>query len=160
MVDETRNDQADTGEEQQQQQQSSTGPSNEELFEEINRLGARFAEVVQTAWNSEERKKIEADFRKGASALGATLEESMQKISDNQKAKDLVDQADDVMTNVGDKVRSSDVTHDLSSSLAKGLRKMSDQLEKWISEMESKAPAASDRSDDDDAGKEIPIDKA
>ena len=105
-------------------------------------------------------KKLEADLRKGAGAIGTTLEESMQKISDNQKAKDLVDQADDVMTNVGDKVRSSDVTHDLSSSLAKGLRKMSDQLEKWISEMESKAPAAGDRSEDDDTGKEIPIDKA
>jgi HSP90 family molecular chaperone len=157
MADETRNDQASAGEEKQQ---SDAGPSDEELLDEINRLGARFTEVVQAAWNSEERKKLEADLRRSANALGTTLEESMQKISDNQKAKDLVDQADDVMTNVGDKVRSSEVTHDLSSSLAKGLRKMSDQLEKWISEMESKAPVAGGPSDDDDTGKEIPIDKA
>lgn len=138
------------------------GPSTDELFEEVQRLGARFAAVVQTAWNSDERKQIEAEVRRGLAAMAATVEDGFRKVNEDERARHVVDQADDVMTNMGEKVRSSQVTSDLASNLASGLRKVSDTLARWVEEQsaasKSAAPNDSARAADVEA-QDIPIDK-
>ncbi len=71
--------------EQSSEQENLTG----ELFEELTILGNRFVEVVQTAWNSDERKRMEADLKKGLNVLAENLEEGFQKVSENQQAKEV-----------------------------------------------------------------------
>jgi hypothetical protein len=154
---ETRNNNDEkTAGSDEQTNQSAAG--TDELFEEVQRLGARFASVIQTAWNSEERKSLEADLKRGLDSVTASLEEGFQKAGESRKTQDLVDKADDVMTKTGEKVRSSEVASELSVSLAKGLRKVSDQLEKWVEEQEGGA-SASQSPDDPADEQEIPIDK-
>ena len=114
------------------------GPSTDELFEEVQRLATRFAQAVRTAWDSEERKQLETEVRKGLSALAEGVEEGFQKISEDERARTVVDQADEVMTSVGDTIRTSQVTNELASGLAKGLRKVSDTLSQWLEEQTPK----------------------
>ncbi len=158
MTDETRND--ETQSDDSTNEQASQNPTADELFEEVNRLGARFATALQTAWNSEERKNLQVDIKRGLSSVTSSLEEGFQKASDNEKTSDIIDKADDVMTKAGEKVRSSEVTSELAASLATGLRKVSDQLEKWVNEMENKAANAGDDESGPADEQEIPIDKA
>ena len=39
--------------------------AGKELIDELTTLGYKFVEVVEVAWNSEQRKKIEEDLRSG-----------------------------------------------------------------------------------------------
>lgn len=166
MSDEMNNEQAPNPGEQNPEEPNASGsetegPSTDELFEEVQRLGARFAAVVQTAWNSDERRQIEGEVRKGLSAMASSVEEGFHKVSEDERARDVVDQADDVMTSVGDKVRSSQVTNDLAGNLASGLRKVSDTLSKWVEEQSASQTDESDQGnndDDDGDGQDIPID--
>ena len=131
------------------------GPSTDELFEEVQRLGVRFAQVLQTAWNSDERKQIETEVRKGLSAMASGVEEGLHKVSEDERARNVVDQADEVMTSVGDTIRSSEVTKELTSSLASGLRKVSDTLSKWVNEQTTEPPVDAG----EDEGQDIPVEE-
>ncbi len=131
------------------------GPSTDELFEEVQRLGARFAQVLQTAWNSDERKQIETEVRKGLSAMASGVEEGLHKVSEDERARNVVDQADEVMTSVGETIRSSEVTKELTSSLASGLRKVSDTLSRWVNEQ---GPKVSDDAGEEE-GQDIPVEE-
>jgi len=154
-TEEMNTDQAQSQAEESAGGPEAEGPSTDELFEEVQKLGARFAEVIQTAWNSDERKQIEGEVRKGLSAMASGVDEGFRKLNENERAHDVVDQADDVMTSVGDKVRSSQVTSDLAGNLASGLRRVSETLSKWVEEQ-----SASDQTDDDgDDSQEIHIDQ-
>ncbi len=169
MSEEMNNEQAQKPDEQDAGGPETEGPSTDELFEEVQRLGARFAAVVQTAWDSDERRQIEGEVRKGLSAMASGVEDGFRKVSEDERARDVVDQADDAMTSMGDKVRSSQVTNDLAGNLASGLRKVSDTLSKWVEEQSASNQAAADQADDGDSsdngdgdssdGQEIPIDQ-
>jgi hypothetical protein len=131
------------------------GPSTDELFEEVQRLGSRFAQVLQTAWNSDERKQIETEVRKGLSAMASGVEDGLNKVSEDERTRNVVDQADDVMTSMGETIRSSEVTKELTSSLATGLRKVSDTLSKWVNEQTTQPPADAGEDEEQD----IPVEK-
>lgn len=148
----TMNEEQPTGE---PRDPADAGPSTDELFEEVQRLGSRFAQVLQTAWNSDERKQIETEVRKGLSAMASGVEEGLHKVSEDERARNVVDQADDVVTSVGDKIRSSEVTNELASNLASGLRKVSDTLSKWVNEQ-----GPQDQTDaGENEGRDIPIEE-
>ena len=107
----------------------------DELFRELTVLGSRFVEVVQTAWNSDERKRIEADLKVGLSSVAESLEEGFQKVRENEQAQEVLEKADDVAGSVGEKVRSSEAVSELGNSLLRGLNALAAQLEKWTNEM-------------------------
>ncbi len=157
-------------------QQSSTGATgsqsendvslSDELFQELTILGSRFVEVVQTAWNSEERKQIQTDLKEGLTSVAASLEEGFQKVVDNEQAKEVIDKADETAESVGDKLRSSEAVNDLGEGLVKGLGLLAAKLEKWTEEMttteadvnvDADAPTAGSTTDSD--AQDIPIDK-
>ena len=155
-AEEMNNDQAHSQAEESAGGPETEGPSTDELFEEVQKLGARFAEVIQTAWDSDERRQIEGEVRKGLAAMASGVDEGFRKLNENERARDVVDQADDVMTSMGEKVRSSQVTNDLAGNLASGLRRVSETLSKWVEEQ-----SASDQAgDDEDDSQEIHIDQA
>ena len=161
MSEDMNNDQRPNQEESGAGGPETEGPSTDELFEEVQRLGVRFAAVIQTAWNSDERKQIEGEVRKGLSAMAVGVEEGFRKLSENERTRDVMDQADDVMTSMGEKARSSEVTSDLAGNLASGLRKVSETLSKWVEEQSPANPDTGTQSgDDDDGAQDIPIDRA
>ena len=126
--------------------------AGQELVDELTKLGQRFIEVVEVAWNSEERKRAQEDLRAGMVSLAQSLEEGVKRVSSTKEAQNLVDAAEDV----AEKVRSSRVAAEVSSALTQGLRALSEQLEKVAQDMQHK------KADDDGAppaagNQEIPI---
>jgi uncharacterized phage infection (PIP) family protein YhgE len=142
-------------------QQSQAG---QELLDELTQLADKFASVVKTAWNSEQRKQVETDVRTGLSTMAASLEDGFKQVATSTEAKDLQTKA----TEVGEKVTSTKFFADLTGALTTGLRTLSDQLDKVAADMQTKneqsaaakPPAgAAPASPESEAPKDIPISK-
>ena len=102
-----------------------------EIIDELTNLGQKFVEVVEVAWNSEQRKKIEEDLRTGLVSVANSLEDSFKHLKETKEAKEAED--------VADKVRSSKIASELSSALAQGLRTLSEQMDKLSAELKQKS---------------------
>jgi hypothetical protein len=106
-----------------------------EIIDELTNLGQKFVEVVEVAWNSEQRKKIEEDLRTGLVSVASSLEDGFKQLSETKEAKEVANAAEDV----ADKVRSSKIASELSSVLAQGLRTLSEQMDKLAAELKQKS---------------------
>lgn len=117
---------------------SSTAQPGQELLDELTELADKFAAVVRTAWNSEQKKQVEADVRTGLSTLAVSIEEGFRQVSTSNEAKDLQVKA----TEVSEKVTSSKFFADLTGALTIGLRTLSDSLDKVSKDLQAKNAAA------------------
>jgi hypothetical protein len=135
----------------------------QELLDELTQLADKFASVVKTAWESDQRKQIEKDVRTGLSTMAASIEDGFKQVASSNEAKDLQTKA----TEVGGKVSSSKFFADMTSVLTTGLRSLSDQLDKVAADMQTKnaqggeasPTSGATASSDADAPKDIPINK-
>ena len=128
--------------------------SGKELIDELTRLGQKFVDVVEVAWNSEQRKKIEDDLRTGLVSVANTLEDGFKRVSSTKEAQEAVNAAEDV----AEKVRTSKIASELSDALAQGLRALSDQMDKLSNEMKkSNTPGTQSTSNTPNDTQDIPI---
>lgn len=150
------------------QSESASGPtpdetktqSGQDLMDELNRLGSKFVEVVDVAWNSEQRRRIEDDLRKGLESLATSLEDGIKQLGESKQAREFLDSAEEVAESVGTKVRSSKVANDLADTLAHGLRSLSEQMDRLSKDMKAKGgPAAPPASGPAETPQDIPIDR-
>lgn len=128
--------------------------AGKELIDELTNLGHKFVEVVEVAWNSEQRKKIEEDLRSGLVTVAGSLEDGFKRVSSSKEAQEAVNAAEDV----AEKVRTSKLAVELSGALAQGLRALSEQMEKLSQDLKQSASQSSKESEE--TGKEtqdIPI---
>ena len=138
--------------------------AEEEILSEINRLGTAIVQAIQTAWQSEERKKLEQDLSKGLRVLADNVEEALDKVGKNEQVHDFMDKAEDVAESVGGKVRDAKVTGEIKEGLLKGLAALTEQLQKVSKDVAARqpgesqpaTPAADSPSADEDA-QDIPI---
>ena len=139
--------------------QGATQQPGQELLDELTQLADKFAGVVKSAWNSEQRKQVENDVRSGLNTMAASLEDGFKQVATSNEAKDLQTKA----TEVGEKVTSTKFFADMTSALTTGLRALSDQLDKVASDLQTKnaqsgvTPPAADT--DASETKDIPISK-
>jgi hypothetical protein len=132
--------------------------AGQELIDELTALGQKFAEVVEVAWNSDERRRLEDDLRRGLASVADSLETGLKKVSETKETKDLLAKAEGVAT----KVRTSKVTNDLADALASGLRQLSESLDKWADEMRSrseKSEKSEESGGSDDTTQDISIER-
>jgi uncharacterized phage infection (PIP) family protein YhgE len=106
----------------------------QELLDELTQLADKFASVVKTAWNSEQRKQIETDVRTGLTTMTASIEDGFKQVAASNEAKDLQTKA----VEVSEKVSSSKFFADMTSALTTGLRTLSDQLDKVAADIQTK----------------------
>ena len=132
----------------------------QEILDELTELADKFAAVVRTAWNSEQRKQVERDVRSGLNTMAAALEDGFRQVATSNEAKDLQTKA----TEVGEKVTSTKFFADLSGALTTGLRTLSDQLDKVATDLQTKnaqgePPSGDTTNPSDPAARDIPINK-
>lgn len=132
-----------------------TEQHGQELLDELTQLADKFAAVVRTAWNSDQRKQIEADVRSGLSTMATSIEDGFKQVASSNEAKDLQTKA----TEVGEKVTSTQFFADLTGALTTGLRALSDQLDKVSQDLQAKSSSATPPPPAADDPKDIPIEK-
>ncbi len=145
--------------------QGSQSRSGQELMDELNRLGTKFVEVVDVAWNSEQRRRIEDDLRKGLESLATSLEDGIKKVGESKQAREFIDTAEDVAESVSAKMRTNKVANDLADALAGGLRALSESLDRLAKDMRAKSegettpPQTPPPAAEAGAPQDIPIDR-
>src|SRR4051812_48065849 len=117
----------------------SSSEAAQELIDEFTHLGQKVVEVIEVAWKSDQRKRIEEDIRIGIVSLAGALEDGFKRVSSTKEAKDAVNAAEDV----AGKVRNSKLASELSSVLAQGLHSLSEQVDKLSSEIRQKGYSSS-----------------
>lgn len=111
-----------------------------DFVNEFRRFGQKFAESVETAWNSEQRQKLEADLKEGMSQFSEEVRKVFDQIGDSDAGKRVRVEVE--------KIDSSDLASNVKVGLANGLKwlstelgKMSDTLVKESPDTESKDAA-------------------
>jgi hypothetical protein len=112
------------------QQKSTAGKVN--IEEELKNLGRQFAETIQSAWNSDEVKKVEAQVREGVKKFS---EEVGNIFNDAKESK-----AGQKMGDTVNKVDESDTAQSIKKGLAQGLHWLSQELGKLSESMANAEP--------------------
>lgn len=108
------------------------------FVDELTALGNKLAELVQVAWNSEDRRRIESQIKKGLSVAADGIEQGVQKLRESEQTKEFMGKAEDVAEDVGEKVRTSKVANEMADTIMKGLRVLGEQLDEWANELQQR----------------------
>jgi soluble cytochrome b562 len=108
-----------------EEETNETGKQAEpDLIEEMKNLGRQFAEALRSAWNSQERQKIETEVREGLDVFVGELDKAFKELRDSdaaQKAKQEVNQ-------VKGKVEGAELGRKTKTAMAEGLRWLSEEF--------------------------------
>jgi hypothetical protein len=110
------------------------------ITDELSKMGKLLAQAIQSAWASEERRKLEAEIVDGLRKFGDEVSAAAKKASDSDTAKQIKTQAEKVATDVQQK----DVAGDIRKGMISGLEVINQELGKLVDRLEPKqAPAES-----------------
>lgn len=127
---------------------------------ELDRLGKQVAEAINKAWESEDRKKLQAEVTSGLDSFGAQVSEAMQKASESEAASQIRDQTEKVVA----QVRGSDVTGEVRKGLIAGLEALNRELGKLVERLEvppqAPAPSAPESESPAEPAEPAPADEA
>jgi ribosome recycling factor len=101
-------------------------PPEGDLREEFHNLGRNLKDIINTAWESDERKKVQADIQDGLDELGNAINEMVEEFKISETGKKVVKEVDDF----GERLRSGEVRDQAHEGILAALKKMNAELEK------------------------------
>ena len=104
------------------------------ITEELSKMGKLVAQAVQSAWESEDRKKLEAEVTEGLCKISEEMAEAARKAAESDAARQLKTQA----VKVAEEVKESDVTAEIRKGLIAGLEVINQALGKLVERLEVK----------------------
>ena len=93
---------------------------------ELKDLGRQFADTLRTAWNSQERQRIEAEIREGVKSFADEVDKAIREAKESPTAARVREEAGQVVN----KVETTDVGRRVRSGLVQGLQWLSEELGK------------------------------
>lgn len=97
-----------------------------DFVSELKHLGRQFADTLNTAWNSQERVKFEAEVREGMKSFADEMDKAFQEI----KKSPVTQKAKEEATTFKTKVEAGEMSQKTKSGLAQGLSWLSEELAK------------------------------
>lgn len=93
---------------------------------ELKNLGRQFAQTLQSAWNSEERLRIEKEVREGLQSFVGEVD----RVFNEAKESQVVERVKTEATQAKTKVDSTDIGQRARTGMAQGLHWLSEELAK------------------------------
>lgn len=109
--------------------------SVQQLMGELSNLVNRFGEVLQAAWQSDDRKRVESELRSGLNSLAESVDKAVQDIKASDETKDLQHKVGDL----GEKVGKSSIVQDIAGIFASAAKSVSEQMAKVAKDIEERA---------------------
>lgn len=97
-----------------------------DIVDELKNLGRQVAETLRTAWESEERQKMETEVREGIKSFADEVDKVIREARASEPAKKVREEA----TELKAKVEEADLAKKARTSLVQGLSWLSDELGK------------------------------
>lgn len=93
---------------------------------ELKDLGRQFADTVQSAWNSEERQRVENEIREGVKSFVNEVDKAIHEAKESQAAAKVKEEAVEIKT----KIETGDLGRKTREGLVQGLQWLSEELGK------------------------------
>jgi chaperonin cofactor prefoldin len=111
--------------------------SVQQMMGELSNLVNRFGEVLQAAWQSDDRKRVEGELRTGLNSLAESVDKAVQDIKASDETKDIQHKVGDL----GEKVAKSSIVQDIAGIFASAAKAVSEQMAKVATDIEARAAA-------------------
>ena len=125
---------------------SETNSAENDIMDEINKLGQQFVDALQSAWNSEERAKFEAEVNDGVRTFADEVEKAIQSVKDGSAGEKFRNDAQDVREKVNERVSTDDISEQVRTGFVSGLRWLSSEMGKLADQF---TPEPKEKSPDD-----------
>jgi hypothetical protein len=102
-------------------------PEND-LTEEFRNLGKNLVEVLRTAWDSPERKRLQQDIEDGLNEVGSTLRKEVENFSTGPTGQQLKTDVEEL----GERFRSGEAQAHVRNELLGALQMANIELQKVI----------------------------
>ena len=99
---------------------------NDNISEQLNELGKNLREALQSAWESEERRKLQKEIEDGLANLGASLSQAAKDFSSSPTGQSLKEDVKDIQ----ERWRTGEVRSKAHSENVEALRKVNTELQK------------------------------
>ena len=103
-----------------------TKTSTDNISDQLNELGKNLREALQSAWESEERRKLQKEIEDGLANLGASLSEAAKDFSSSPTGQSLKEDVKDLQ----ERWRTGEVRSKAHSEIVEALRKVNTELQK------------------------------
>jgi signal recognition particle GTPase len=107
------------------EQPNPTPPSND-LIDELHNLGKNLKELLQTAWEREERKKAQKDIETGLNELAKTLSQAANEFSQSPTGQTLKADLQDLQQ----RIQTGEVETKVRTEVVSALRAANEGLKK------------------------------
>lgn len=101
-------------------------PPEGDLRDEFQNLGQNLKRVINTAWESEERKKVQGDIQDGLDELYQAINKMINEFKVSETGKKVIEEVDDF----SERLRSGEVRDQAREGVLTALKKMNTELEK------------------------------
>jgi hypothetical protein len=101
-------------------------PTESKLSDEFITLGKNLVDILRTAWDRPERRKLQDEIADGLSSLAATLRKDAQAVADSPVSQRIKTEVGDF----GDRVRSGQLEYKIRDELLSALHTVNTELEK------------------------------
>ncbi len=123
------------------QNQSGQDPSYGDVADELRRLGKNLKDALQSAWESDERKRLEEEIRAGLADLGVTLNEAADEFKQSDTGKQFKEDVADFRR----RVHNGEVSTKIHDELIHALRIANIELSKMSNKRAGSAGQTTDQ---------------
>jgi hypothetical protein len=100
--------------------------SQSDVTSEFRQLGQHLKEILQAAWESEERRKLQREIETGLSELGKSLNQTVEEFRESPTGQRIKAEAEDLQG----RIRSGELESQLREDLLSILRRVNTELER------------------------------
>ena len=98
--------------------------ADEDVSEALRDLGRLLAETIETAWNSQERRKFEEEVREGIEEFAGEVGKLFREARESRPAKKVKEEAEEVK----DRVEKGELPRKARGGIVEGLQWLSNEL--------------------------------
>jgi hypothetical protein len=129
--------------EEEEVSETKSGPQ-EDVSEALRDLGRQFAETIQAAWDSQERREFESEVREGVQDFAEEVSKVFREARESRAAKKVKEEAEEVKS----RVDAGELPRKARSGLVEGLEWLSNELAR-LAEQFSPPQAESQETDEE-----------
>lgn len=98
------------------------------ILDELTALGQKVTVAIERIWTSDEFRQADTEIRKALRVAGDRIDHVAEDLRASEKTQELKGQA----TKMVDSVEKSEVTQEVRRAILLGLRRMNDELTRWL----------------------------
>jgi hypothetical protein len=100
--------------------------SSDNISDQLNELGKNLRQVLHSAWESEERRKLQKEIEVGLANLGESLSEAAKDFSNSPTGQNIKEDMKDLQ----ERWRTGEVHSKVQNDIMDALRKVNHELQK------------------------------